>query len=697
MNKRASEILLLLIESSSNQNIKNLSNKYKVSKRTIYNDLEEIEDFLVQNNYHGFKKSGGENYIDITKFEENRLQKLTEAVKLQITESKQYAPDTRINYSIFLILKSGTTTTKELANELGLSISTIKNDLNVIKNKILPFNLELVTERFIGISIIGKEIDKRDLLIEIILDSYKINKFEEIDNFYMNYFKQKTLLNEAKMIIDNVADELEIQYVDKHYMFVWMSTFISLKRIIEGKTIKNDNHDDLTVNNHSSIFKVVRECILFTYRKHETMHLSQRTFDPDVSYIVSKIQVASYHGTADAVYDNWLDLQFIVNRLVKNIENQTDMIDSNDNRLHQEIIQHLRPAIKRLEKKISFENPLKDEIYKKYSELYIITKNNISIIEHFFEIKFTEDELSYIVLLFASSYERNKKTFEISPSVVIVCKEGISTSSILKSQLEQQFDINVLATYSKSKFSENMNKSKEINFDFVISTVSLDLDKNLYLKVNPILDEKDIMQLNTLFSLYKPEKSIAQIINKISPYVEIIEEESLKKALSEVMGINDDISHKNKRGVLMLKDVINEDLIATQQKADTAFDAVDLAGGLLKKSSLIDDNYISAMKDNLKENGPYFVIAPGVAMPHARPEEGSKGVGISIVTLESPIEFGHLTNDPVSLIIGLCAIDHQTHLNALAELMEILSDDEKLSKIINSENKIELLNILRGE
>lgn len=103
------------------------------------------------------------------------------------------------------------------------------------------------------------------------------------------------------------------------------------------------------------------------------------------------------------------------------------------------------------------------------------------------------------------------------------------------------------------------------------------------------------------------------------------------------------------------------------------------------------------MVKNMEDNGPYFVIAPGIAMPHARPDAGAKGIGFSIVTLDEPIKFGHPKNDPVELIIGLCAIDHQSHLNALQELMEILSDEENLEQIKMATNKNEVLNILRKE
>ena len=100
------------------------------------------------------------------------------------------------------------------------------------------------------------------------------------------------------------------------------------------------------------------------------------------------------------------------------------------------------------------------------------------------------------------------------------------------------------------------------------------------------------------------------------------------------------------------------------------------------------------MIDNVEENGTYIVIAPGIAMPHARPEKGAKAIGLSIVTLDKPVKFGHPTNDPVSIVVGLCAVDHQTHLRALSELVDILGDKNKLNKIKNATSKDELMKIM---
>ena len=48
-----------------------------------------------------------------------------------------------------------------------------------------------------------------------------------------------------------------------------------------------------------------------------------------------------------------------------------------------------------------------------------------------------------------------------------------------------------------------------------------------------------------------------------------------------------------------------------------------------------EPTYTEAMIDVVRDMGPYIVLAPGLAMPHARPEMGAKQVGTALVTLES--------------------------------------------------------------
>ena len=68
----------------------------------------------------------------------------------------------------------------------------------------------------------------------------------------------------------------------------------------------------------------------------------------------------------------------------------------------------------------------------------------------------------------------------------------------------------------------------------------------------------------------------------------------------------------------MLIEVLNEDLIETNAEMKTRDEAVRESGRLLCSQGFAEERYIDAMIQNVKENGTYIVIAPGIAMPHAR-------------------------------------------------------------------------------
>ena len=56
------------------------------------------------------------------------------------------------------------------------------------------------------------------------------------------------------------------------------------------------------------------------------------------------------------------------------------------------------------------------------------------------------------------------------------------------------------------------------------------------------------------------------------------------------------------------------------------------------KADVVEPRYYQAILDGVAQHGPYFVIAPGLAMPHGRPEEGVKKTGFALVTLGSRVQ-----------------------------------------------------------
>ncbi len=126
-------------------------------------------------------------------------------------------------------------------------------------------------------------------------------------------------------------------------------------------------------------------------------------------------------------------------------------------------------------------------------------------------------------------------------------------------------------------------------------------------------------------------------------------------------------------------------------------DAVKKGVDMLVAAGSAEERYYDGIIDVVTQHGPYFVIEPGIAMPHARPEAGALKIGFSLITLKEPVSFGHKTNDPVDFILTLCAPDkHSLNENALVEVMDLFDDEDLLNKIRNAKTKDELQTIFEG-
>ncbi|HDR2712243.1 TPA: PTS sugar transporter subunit IIA, partial [Enterobacter asburiae] len=92
--------------------------------------------------------------------------------------------------------------------------------------------------------------------------------------------------------------------------------------------------------------------------------------------------------------------------------------------------------------------------------------------------------------------------------------------------------------------------------------------------------------------------------------------------------------------------------------------------------------------------GPYYVLAPGLAMPHARPEEGAKGLGLSLLKLKQGVSFGAGEFDPVDVIIMLAAPDKHSHIEMISALAELFSSDEDMEKLHQANTLEEIKTII---
>lgn len=107
-------------------------------------------------------------------------------------------------------------------------------------------------------------------------------------------------------------------------------------------------------------------------------------------------------------------------------------------------------------------------------------------------------------------------------------------------------------------------------------------------------------------------------------------------------------------------------------------------GRLLVDAGAVEDRYVDAMLDVVRQMGPYIVIAPGIAMPHARPTDGVHHNAFSLVRTRTAVEFGNADNDPATLLVGLAAGDKDPHVTALRQLVSLIGDRHNVETMRNA-------------
>ncbi|HBX05887.1 MAG TPA: PTS mannitol transporter subunit IIA [Leclercia adecarboxylata] len=124
--------------------------------------------------------------------------------------------------------------------------------------------------------------------------------------------------------------------------------------------------------------------------------------------------------------------------------------------------------------------------------------------------------------------------------------------------------------------------------------------------------------------------------------------------------------------------------------------AIRLSAQPLLAKETMTEAYIDAIFNSHQELGPYYVLAPGLAMPHARPEQGAIKNGLSLLHIKQGVSFEAEENDPIYVVIMLCALSGNEHINMITALADIFSDDERLSALLKASSIEEIQGVING-
>lgn len=142
----------------------------------------------------------------------------------------------------------------------------------------------------------------------------------------------------------------------------------------------------------------------------------------------------------------------------------------------------------------------------------------------------------------------------------------------------------------------------------------------------------------------------------------------------------------------MIKELLEKNLVSFVTGVTAWEEAVALSGKRLVEEGYIDETYVKEIVDNVKEHGPYIVLIPGVAMPHAT--VGAKGVmktGISLTIFDQDIDFEQEKH--AKLFFTVATNNAEEHLENIQNLMELLMDENNLEILLNAKTELDLNNI----
>lgn len=667
MNKRSREILSqLIVKTEYNQNIsiQDLVDTFKVSSRTIRYDIDQINDYLKENKLSSVnfgKKGVIKTNPDIVKVKEALTEDGLYSFKLSREERVSFT-------AVLMICADDYITLAEIAEQLFVSRSTIIQDLDYIKNFFRKNQLFVLSHSNKGLLLEGREIDKRNLLIDMIQTEKSIFKVQPIFQHLINCLSKALKIDlEDISIIEKIINESEHIYG----RFLTDHSFVQLRNYFELVLYRLKRGHFIECAGDKNTKWSMAEGMMQQIQQFMVKEIP----DTEICFVADFLNRMKYIKKTTSNKEI-VKMQVITRNFIENISNDIQRNLQGDYLFYENLINHLESTFSTLGDGLSVSSVV-DEVLQRYPKVKEATKRNVYVFEEYLERKLSEEEIAYIVVHICAAIERNKNE-NIRYSVLLVCNGGIGTSQLLLARLEKFFHLDV-ADIIPAHDIENVNMD---NIDTVISTISLEGKDVEYIQVDPLLTDEDCIRVGEKLSKIKPKNMIKESetdnekdsIKCMEDIKNVLEsDENDKDALNTIKKIVDVFFQKKE--TVMLSTLLPAKAIRLDIEANNWEEAIRKSAQYLLETGAINESYIEAMIKNVKENGPYIVVAPGFALPHEALNAGANKVGMSLIRLKTSVSFGKPEMDPIEWICCLSAINKETHLKAMFQLVNLFYNE----------------------
>lgn len=655
--------------------IHTLAERLRVSPRTVRYDLDSLESWLKQRNVNLIRRPQKGVWLEAAP---GSLAALQHELGPIVSYDCSLSPEERQQLLTALLLRSEKPlTTEALANRLMISRATVVADLQKVRTWFAKRGITLQGKPNVGYYQESSEKDWRravsDLLAESAGEKHLIRYLTEISSgsgpwrkegadggiaLVLSLFHEVDLTGLEK-IVAKVCERHELALNDSSLIGLVVHLALAITRLKQGKDIVMPS-SDLEAIEENAEFSIARE-VAWAVREEYKVEMPPA----EIGYITLHLMGAKLRSFRKDVYeghDNKADtIKPLAMQFIRRAETLLGVELVTDTQLFDGLTIHLLPTQARVKFGLPFRNPLLDEIKQKFSFLFFVAKQAARVLEHAWGNNLPDEEIGYLTLHLGAAVERLKSKYRTAPKALVVCGSGVGTSQLLASILRSEIpEIKIVGFGSAFGIAQQIESLKP---DLVLSTVPLKNCGVQTIVLSSIPTSQEIQELRVALGLGSSRARMKQ-----------------EDGLEGKHGFSG-----GKKPVL--SDVLVAETVALDAEAKDWEEGVRLAGRLLVRTGSIEERYVESMIRAVRELGPYIVIAPGIAMPHARPEDGARKIGLSLVRLKSPVPFGNPTNDPVDLIIGLSAVDSDSHLKLLAQLSRLINDRDRLQAIREARSK----------
>jgi transcriptional antiterminator/mannitol/fructose-specific phosphotransferase system IIA component (Ntr-type) len=689
--------------------VSELASRLKVSPRTIRYDLDALLPWF------------GEQGLQLSKKPRRGVQVIGSGERIQ-SALRQLAslggnpyrhplrPAERVRFILSHLLKHpDKTRIQDLADRLGVSRGTLLSDLKAVEAKLADHQIRLRRIPGHGLKLDADEFRWRQAAASFVLSGMDPEQLDHLLRTVGDRARAAPDPSFASLLPEGLTAAIEsvltdfdwgptLSLSDRAYRGLTVHIALAVLRLKEGQGVSLPP-DRLAELKQKREFRVAKR--LFCALEER---LGVSVPESEIGYLALHL-LGAKRGPAP-MQDSFREeadppLQEIAGRMIRIVSETLRIPLYLDKELAEGLIAHLKPVLARLKYGLPLDNPILDDIRTRYPQIYAASQKAAFWLGKVVGCPIPPGEAGYLAMHFGAAVTRVKGQTFSSRRILLVCASGLGTAKLLESTLRSELPgVEWIGTTSVKRVAE---KIKDGGVDLVISTVNLDPPPEdiPVVRISPLPGRREIMQLKERLYLAAPLVSDAHLVGElmeiIQRYADIRNAGRLAFAVRR--WLEDRVLFQKQRtgravNAPMLDQLLKPENIRLQVECRNWREAVEAGAEPLLRQGAVEARYVDQIRENLIEHGPYMVIAPGIALLHARPEDGVREVCMSLITLSPSVSFGHPQNDPVDIAITFGTTDNESHVYALSQLMELLSHPpslQRLRKAVRPEDVIEII------